>query len=99
MSLKIRGKPTLLADWQKLRFEKPAPEWKASAFRLEVRTPAGTRGPGEGLGGGWEREGQVQRSSEGAGLGDHAQPKGRLETKNPDGLCTVPKSTDLPQTI
>lgn len=37
---------------------------------------------------------------EGGGLGDHASPRAMLlEGKHPDGLCTVPKSTDLPQTL
>ena len=39
-------------------------------------------------------------SSEGAGLGDHTSPRAvLLEAKHSDGLCTVPKSTDFPQTL
>lgn len=32
--------------------------------------------------------------------GDDASPRATiLETKDPDGLCIVPKATDLPQTL
>lgn len=72
---------------------------EGKCFPPEVRTQPGHVGTRGGIGGMGEGRAGA-RSSEGAGLGDHASPRAvLLETKNPDGLCTVPKSTDLPQTL
>ena len=52
-----------------------------------------------GVGGRGRGEGRYTEQGE-RRAGDDARPRATLlETKHPDGLCIVPKATDLPQTL
>ena len=71
---------------------------EGKCFPPEVRTQLGHEGTRGGIGG--DGGGTGRCTELGAGLGDHTSPRAvHLEAKHSDGLCTVPKSTDLPQTL